>query len=138
MDPNDAGLFSRLVDFSLSKSTTSSDSTVVKDVLSSVLPGLLDGKSTQDFVSSKAEAVRADKVTPLPLRIAVANAMVRTEVASAADAAKIILDGGIDSRAVSVETCREALVALRTFGASDGATKWLEITKARFPLANLD
>ena len=85
-----------------------------------------------------AEA-RKNKLTTLPLCIAIAEAAAKTKAVSIEDASNLILENGLDGRGVDVDSCRSALVVLKRFDGESGAKtaqKWVEAVKSRFPLAS--
>ena len=134
LDPQSSELLSRIADFGIKvqKFKTEDYPAVVKEVIDSELPALLNNHaSVAEYVSSVATDTTK---SGLPYRIAVAKALVLVNKASVAEAAKYLVDGGLDGRGVSVETCRDALDALKTFGASDATFEWIAMVKERFPL----
>jgi hypothetical protein len=135
LDPKSSDLVARIVDFGtkMEKSKSEDYPSVVKEVIDAELPALLGNhKVVADYVAGAASSVSA--LTSLPTRIAVAEALVLVGKASAADAAKVIIEGGIDGRSANVETCKAASAALKTLNASEACAKWDTIVKARFPL----
>ena len=133
MDPKSSDLLTRIVDFGIKveKFKSGDCPAVVKEVIDAELPTLLNNhKSVADYVAAAA----ADTMTNLPTRVAVANALMLVKKASAEDAAKLILEGGLDGRGVNVETCRQALAALKSLGATDAVGKWTAAVMERFPL----
>jgi peptide alpha-N-acetyltransferase len=135
LDPSHALYIPRLVDFAV-KSTAFDVSGPVKNVIMDEIPTLLGGMSVSEFVVDLAKKARDDPTTSLPNRIATSKCLVLTKSESTDSAAKIIVDGGIDGRGVTVESCREALTVLKGLGteASNSTEKWLSIVKERFPL----
>jgi len=140
VDSRDHQLFTRILDFALKWEKLLEDNEdkalVSGSVVSEVLPTLLKGKSINDFVVGAAEELKQDSHAPLPMRVAVAKALVLTKAAPVSEAVDLILKSGITSRAVDVSSCRLAQTALKEFGeeGSDASTKWTEIVKQRFPL----
>jgi hypothetical protein len=103
--------------------------------MSSEIVTVLENKSVDGFVASASEKIKSDPFTPLSYRVAVAEALVLTKKAKAADAAKLVLEGGIDARGVNVSSCRDALKALKGMDAEgDTVSKWVAIVTERFPL----
>mmetsp|Transcript_3344 Transcript_3344/g.4470 ORF Transcript_3344/g.4470 Transcript_3344/m.4470 type:complete len:260 (+) Transcript_3344:259-1038(+) len=133
--PN-SDIFTRTVDFASKVETLKGDNSAVQEVVASELSVLLNGGSVSDYVASAVEDVKKNPLTDLSYRVAIAKAIALTKSSSVADAAAIIVDGGIDSTGVTASCCKEALVALKSFGneASEAGTKWSEIVKTKFPL----
>ena len=133
LDPTSSELLTRIVDFGLKSAqfTTADYPAVVKEVIDSELPTLLNNhKSVADFVGAAATETESN----LPYRIATARALVLVKKASADDVAKYLIDAGLGGRGVSVESCREALDALKGFGAHNAVKDWNAAVKERFPL----
>ena len=149
IDPDDHRLFSRIVDFSRKLSSRSPDgkgNAAAEGVIADEFPGLTGGGSPADFVRSAAEGIGADASSGLPTRTAVARAVLSaardagSDVAAAeAEASSLILDGGLDARRVTVETCREALEFLESLGTTGDGSGYGErmrtLIAAKFPLA---
>lgn len=110
--------------------------TAVQEIISDELPVLLNNASLDSFVSAYVDKVKQDLLSSLSTRVDVAQVLVATKRASVADAASLIVDGGLNGRGVTVESCREVLAALNGFG--DEATKakeqWIVAVSERFPL----
>jgi hypothetical protein len=141
IDPESCELFPRVVDFAGKMDSFAEATDVVRTVMKAETPQLLGGQSVAEFVKAAASNVRDNARTDLPTRVAVAKALVKTKTSSVADASAVIVNGGISSTKVTVETCRDALNALKAFGnESDGAVKqWIADVQGRFPLiSNLD
>lgn len=136
VDPESCELFSRVVHFAGKMDSFAEATDVVRTVMKAETPQLLNGQSVAEFVKAAASTVRDHARTDLPTRIAVAKALVETKTNSVADASTVIVNGGISSTKVTVETCRDALSALKAFGnESDGAVKqWIADVKGCFPL----
>jgi hypothetical protein len=136
IDPESSELFSRVVDFAGKMDSFAEATDVVRTVMKAETPQLLGGQSVAEFVKAAASNVRDNARTDLPMRIAVAKALVETKTSSVADASAVIINGGISSTKVTVETCRDALGAMKAFGKeSDGAVKqWIADVQGRFPL----
>ena len=137
LDPESGDLITRIVDFALKIDTSlKTNVAAVQLVVSKELPKLLDGKSVDDFVKAARDKVLNDPLTTLPTRVAVAKALVSTKTSSVADAASLIVNGGLQGRGVFVESCRAALTALRGLGseADDATSQWISDVKQRFPL----
>jgi len=140
IDPASPELFLRSIAFAKMLDEFTNDCEPgVRTVLVEETPSLLnDSKSVTDFVKARAASVRADEATSLPVRVAVAKALVDTKTGSVQDACSIITEGNaVDtSRNVTVETCRYALETLKSFGneATSAIDAWVSAVKRRFPL----
>jgi peptide alpha-N-acetyltransferase len=133
IDSENAEFFSRLVDFASKMSEFEAVHDAVKRVVSEEVSKLLNQKSVTDYIADAAEQARKNKVTTLSLRIAIADALFKMNPASSVDSATaIIVDGGIDSRDVNVDTCRAALKMLKSFG-SGLTEQWISSVRSRFP-----
>jgi len=110
----------------------------VSEVISSESANLLGGKNLSEFISSEAAKAKADPLTALSMKIAIANAMVSSKTGSVADAASLIVDCGLDGRGVTAEICQAALKSLDTFGKEAVSAKetWAKNAEVRFPLIN--
>lgn len=129
-------VFSRIVDFATKADTLKGDNPVVQEVVESELAALLNGGSISDFVTSAVDHVKKNPLSDLSYRVAIAKAIVSTKTSGVADAASIVIDGGINGRGVTASSCHEALVTLKKFGneADEAVTKWCETVKTKFPL----
>jgi ribosomal protein S17E len=136
LEPNSAGYISRLVDFSVKLPSFQIEG-AVGTVLTEESSKLLSGNTVAGYVTELACKARVDPTTPLPVRVAIAESLVVSKSESAATAAAIIVEGGIHSRGVCVESCRAALTALKGFGseASESTKQWINVVKHRFHLA---
>lgn len=136
MDPLCADYIYRLVDFSV-KLPSFALSGAVNTVVTEESSKLFGGKPVAAFVADLARTARNDPTTPLPVRVAIAQSLVETKTETIASAAAIIVDGGMDSRGVSIESCRAALKVLQGFGsdASESTKKWISVMKDRFHMA---
>jgi len=140
IDPTNPEVFLRIVAFAgkLDDLVGDSSSGPAGTVLREETPTLLNGKSSvAEFAKDMAAAVRDDPSTALPVRVAAAKALVETKSAPIPDACSLITDGRLDSmRMATVETCRDALTALKSFGSDAGAATnaWIGAVKQRFPL----
>jgi len=87
-------------------------------------------------VKSKAQQVKADALTDLPTRIAVADALTRIQHPTL-DAITLITDGGLQGRQVTVPNCKKALKFLTSLGeeASQARNIWLTGIQSKFQLA---
>lgn len=131
-----ADYFKRLVDFALKRSGFGELPSAVATVITEESSKLLNQKSVSEYVSETADRARQNATTSLSSRVAIAEALVKTNSSSVTAAAGIIVDGGIDGLGVDVETCRNALKSLKGFGAEgESSTKqWISVVKNRFPL----
>lgn len=136
LDAGNAGYFSRLVDFALKVPNLEGLSESAKLVLQEEFPTLLKGASVKDYVSDAAKIVERGDVVDLPFRVAVAECLVKTGLATAESAASMIVEGGLDTPGVSLESCSSALRAIQGLGqeCKDSAEKWASMVKERFPL----
>ena len=136
LDAQSSALFNRIVDFASKSATLGSDQPVVREVIQSELPSLLEGQSLSEFVLAASRRVKQDPLSNLSTRIEVAKALVKTDTAPVSDAASIIVDDGLSGRGVTVISCREALDTLKGFGGEAGGATAAWITKVteRFPL----
>ena len=146
ISPNDHELFSRIVDFSQKLSSRSLDSqghAASQTVIASKFPKLMNDKSLTDFVTSSVEEVKVDALSSLPMRIAVARAILSTNVGSSLDATSLILDCKLNVRCVSVETCREALQFMEFLGTKEegggknnnNKGRLMQLIMTKFPFA---
>eukprot|EP00581_Thalassiosira_minuscula_P017759 CAMPEP_0183722740 /NCGR_PEP_ID=MMETSP0737-20130205/14604_1 /TAXON_ID=385413 /ORGANISM="Thalassiosira miniscula, Strain CCMP1093" /LENGTH=974 /DNA_ID=CAMNT_0025952969 /DNA_START=188 /DNA_END=3112 /DNA_ORIENTATION=+ len=136
IDPNDDRLFSRIVDYSQKLSAGSQKGHAAsEEVIASEFPTLLNNKSLTNYISSAAEKVKADALSSLPLRIAVARAMLETKVGSSGEAAALVLDSKLNVRCVTVETCREALQFMELTGDKHNKEQMKQLIDAKFPFA---
>jgi len=138
LDAGNDELFTRIVDFAQKGSPSEDSHPIVKELMRSETAALLDGKNLLKFVKDARDDMVADVLTPLPKRVAVAQALVSTGAGNVVDAAALIIDGGLEGRGVSVESCRKAQKCLKEFGgeAGDFLRKWSEQIEQRFPLAS--
>lgn len=138
VDPNDHRLFSRIVDYSqqLSARTDPTKGNAASErVISSEFPKLMDGKSLSDFVKSAVEDLKSNSLSSLPMRTAVAKAMLSTNVGSKEEASSLILDSKLEGvRCVTVETCREALAFMESLE-SEKKERMRMLIMAKFPFA---
>lgn len=135
LDPNSDVYIVRLVDFAVKL-----ENFVMVDAVNAVVTEestkLLDGKPVSSFVTDLANKARVDPSTSLPVRVAIAQSLVLSKTETAASASSLIVEGGISSRGVTVESCRFALDTLKGFGtdASEPTTQWISLVNDRFPL----
>jgi len=135
IDPESSELFSRIVDFAINGPKGETAHSAVSEVILSEIPVLLGGKTVSEYVSSAANKVKSDVLTNLPTRIAVAEALVSTNIGTPGDAATLIVDGGLDGRMASIKNCRLALKCITKLGDSttDARDVWISKVKERFP-----
>ena len=94
--------------------------------------GLLGGVSVEDFVKSKASKAQG---LGLLWRCAVAQACALTKVEAGTDAAKFVLNGGVESKGAHlVLNCMKAKVALAKVDAG-AAEEWALLCKKKFTRA---
>lgn len=136
IDASSSALFARIVDFACKADGLGADQAAVREIISDELPVLLNSQSVDDFVSAVVEKVKQDPLSSLSTRIDVAKVLVTRKNATVVDAASLIVDGGLSGRGVTIESCREALVALKGLGddATDSKEKWVAAVSERFPL----
>lgn len=136
LDASSPQYVTRLVDFGL-KSPSFELSGAAKTVVTEETAALFSGWSVFEYVTGLARDARADPLTSLPLRVAIAQALASTKSEPPESAAKLIVEGGMKSRGVTFEACRAALSALESFGkdASVLAVQWTSAVKDHFPLA---
>jgi peptide alpha-N-acetyltransferase len=137
IDNNSGEMFSRIVDFSLKLGDINDVSDTVKRIVNEEAPKLLGGKNITDFVNAAADRIRLNNMTDLNYRSAVARAMVEAKVGPISEAALLITDGGIESRNVTLQSCKEALSVLKSFGAggSSAVESWTNTVRQRFEKA---
>jgi NMDA receptor-regulated protein 1 len=135
IDSESHNLFSRMVDFSEKVNSYEESSDAVRTVLSENTTGLFDNKSAVDYISEFACKIQKDPMSDLPLRTVVAKALVDKKIGTIDGTLSLITACGMECRAVSVETCLEALNFLKSQGdgASSAAKLWMDLMKARYP-----
>lgn len=111
VDPDSHKLFSRIVDFSqrLSNKSAGEGGAAASEEVISDFSKLMDGQSLSDFVNLSMDGVKNNPLSTLSMRVAVAKAMLSTNVGSSADAASLVLDSKLSVRGVTVESCQEAV-----------------------------
>ena len=111
VDPDSHKLFSRVVDFSqrLSNKSAGEDGAAASEEVISDFSKLMDGKSLSDFVNLSMDGVKNNPLSTLSMKVAVAKAVLSTNVGSSADAASLVLDSKLNVRGVTVESCQEAV-----------------------------
>jgi hypothetical protein len=132
LDPTNAGFFFRLIDFVMKIPDAGELPNAVKSVLTEESTNLLNQKSVTEYISEAADRAMANKRTALPLRVAIAEAMIKTNPSSVDAATALVVDGGIDSTGVTVESCRDALKVLKGFK-SASVQQWITTVQSRFP-----
>jgi peptide alpha-N-acetyltransferase len=137
LDPKSPLLVTRLADFAMKMDSFKVEGPA-KTVLTEESESLFSGKSLTDFVADLTKEARSDPLTSLPLRCVVTEVLVTTKAEDVWSAAKLIVDGGINSRGVSIESCRDALGSLKRLGkeASSFVDEWIKIVKEKYPLLN--
>jgi hypothetical protein len=137
LDDKNAGYFSRLVDFATKIENRKDVPAEVQRVTSTEFQKLLNHKPLSEFVAEAAGKAKQDKQTSLPLRVAIAEAIVKTKSDSLEAATNLVLNDGLDGRGVDVDACRSALTTLKGFGSESetSAKQWVEAVKCRFPIA---
>jgi hypothetical protein len=134
IEPSSHDLFSRIVDFSLksASSTTKAHSSSEK-VIAAEFPKLMNNQSLKDYIQSTLNTVNADPLSSLPMRMAVAKAMLLASVGTKDDALSLIIDSKLAGREVTVESCREALKFIESTG-DDGKKEQLKmLVVGKFP-----
>jgi N-alpha-acetyltransferase 15/16, NatA auxiliary subunit len=143
VDKDSCALFSRIVDFvhRHSDAFTSTASPAVRSVMSSEVPLMLGGHaSIAAFVAQAAARIAEQPLTDLPMRTAVAKALVDIEGPTAIpNGVALIVPDGMQARKVTVDSCQEALAVLQSFGddAVDAVNRWTEQMAQRFPPVTL-
>ena len=133
--PESSAVFARIVDLG-SKFDSLISSEIVRAVFNAEVPRLLEGKDLENYVIFISEKLMADPLAALPMRVEVAKALLKIKKVSVADAANLIVDGGLSGRGVTVSSCREALVALTDLGqdAAGARSQWVAAVCTQFPL----
>lgn len=140
IDPNAHQLFSRVIDFSQKLSSrTINGNAAAEEVISSEFPTLMNGNSLAEFVQSAVDDVKADSLSSLPRRIAVARALLSMNDVgfTDADASSLVLDSKLNVRGVTIETCLEALQFMESLGKEGGDAKerMMKLIMDKFPFA---
>lgn len=133
--PESSDVFARIVDLG-NKFESLISSEIVRSVFNTEIPTLLEGKDVESFVVIASTKLMADPLAALPMRVEVAKALLQVNKASVAEAANLIVDGGLLGRGVTVSNCRDALVALTGFGedAAGARSQWVAAVSTQFPL----
>lgn len=138
IDCNDHGLFSRIVEFSQRMTLrTVQGNAAAEHVRLSEFPKLMNNDTLVDFVKNTMNNVKSDLLSSLPMRIAVARAVLSTNLGSSAEAASLILSSNLNVRGVTVETCREALTfmeSLETDG-NESKNQMMKLITTKFPFS---
>jgi peptide alpha-N-acetyltransferase len=143
LDPGSGEVLYRTVDYSLRVPALLDEGGGLGDAARRIISEesicLLNDRSLEAFVGDAVELVRssADPATlSLSYRVCVARAAVLSKLWSIKEACGLVTDGGLSDRGVNVESCREALVAMRSFGdeAQPAADEWIRQVQGRFPL----
>ncbi len=134
IDSSSHQLFSRVVDFSQRLESRSSKCHDTSEaIISAEFPKLMEGKALSEFVKSAIERVKSDAATDLPMRTAVAKAIVSSGVGSASDSLSVILDSKLSCRCVNVDSCREALEFVASAGVDSGKGQFQALVATKFP-----
>jgi NMDA receptor-regulated protein 1 len=134
IDPESSELFRRIVEFASAMNTFEMVD-AVKSVVSDEAPALWNCKSLISFLDDASTKIKHNALIDLPMRAEVAKALVQTKTGSINDAALLITDGGINSRKVTITSCRFAYSILQSFGdeAEEAVNKWTITVQQRFP-----
>lgn len=132
--PESSEVFSRIVDFGMKSDSFMGSNELVNAVFRTEVPALLENNDLVGFVLAATEKI--SPLSSLPMRVEVAKALVKIQKASVAEAATVIVGGGLSGYGVSVINCRMALDELTALGpdASDARLKWVTAVNAHFPL----
>jgi len=134
IDSTSHQLFSRVVDFSQRLEVRSSKChDTSEEIISGEFPKLIEGKTLSEFVKSAIERVKSDAATDLPMRTAVAKAIISSGVGSAPDSLSVILDSKLNCRCVNVDSCREALEFIASAGVDGGKGHFQALVATKFP-----
>jgi len=129
-------VFSRTVDF-CSRPIPSDQPEVVQQVIRDQIPILLNrAPSVADYVNQAAAATTEAKHASLSMRIAIAQALAKHGDKSTQEAAKFLVQGGIELvRGVTIETCRTALKTLIDWNADASLIQeWKVMVQKQLPL----
>jgi len=135
ISPHSSELLTRIVDFSTKMDGLRNGSDLVSGVLDTETPALRNNVPISDFVKTAMDQVKSGSTDYLDYRSAVAEALVSTKAGTASEAASLIVDGGISSKNVTVETCESALKVLKSLGpeVADSTKQWIKVVQERFP-----
>ena len=108
----------------------------VQRVLVGEFQSFLSGQCISAFVEQEAGRIKDDAQSSLANRVAIAKALVTTKAASVAEACSIVVDGGLNIRGLSVDSCRAALDCLTAFGdeAREPLARFELMVSEKFPL----
>lgn len=137
IDADRSEYLTRLVDFATKVNEVGDVAGAVGAIIKEETPHLLGNQPINQYLSASADKIRkVGSAASLPFRTAVAKASVETKAASVSDACALIVDGGMASKGVSVQSCVEAISVLQSFGDGASASKkqWISQVKERFPL----
>ena len=99
----------------------------------------MDDKSLSDFVNMSMDDVKNNPLSTLSMRVAVAKAMLSTNVGSSADATSLLLDSKLNVRGVTVESCQEAVAFMDSLdNAGEGGgnkERMMKLIMAKFTFA---
>lgn len=104
-------------------------------VISTEFPKLLNNLSLEEYIQSAFRTVKADPLSSLPLRIAVAKAMISADIGTSNDSLSLILDSKLAGRGVTINSCLEALQFIKSVGSDTAAREeqWKMLVTAKFP-----
>jgi len=137
IDPGNYQLFSRIVDFSFRILPKVTNESPAGKVILSEAASLLRELSLREFLSEARANVQNNPLTDLPTRVAVAEALITANIEPVESASQLILDGGMNGRQVTIDSCRDTLTFFVKLGEDALPVKklWLAQVKERFPLA---
>jgi hypothetical protein len=97
----------------------------------------MNNETLAGFVKIAMDAVKADSLSCLPMRIAVARAMLAANLGCSTEAASLILSSKLNVRGVTVESCREALAFIDALGpdGNDSKNQMMMLITTKFPFA---
>ncbi len=135
IDSNSHELFSRVVDFSQrleSRSSKCHESS--EEIISKEFPTLMDGKPLPDFLKAAVDTVKNNSLSALPMRTAVAKAMVDTGLGAAPSSiSSLILDSKLECRGVNVDSSQEALKFIESTGDESCKVQFKALIHTKFP-----
>lgn len=134
IEPNNSQLFTRIVDFACKATPNEICPAAVKETVMSLTATLLGGKTVTEFVRESKEKALSDALCSLDMRIAIAKALVSTGADELPEASSLLVDGGLDVRNATADTCRETVRCLSEFGMEESKAEWISLVKKRFPL----
>ena len=137
LHPSSSELFLRTVEFAGQTNNFDASPGVSLIVLTDEFPEVLGNQTVTEFIDQTIAKIRSDPLTDLPMRTATVKAIIDTKHGPVNDALPLIINGGIDARKVTVETCLDALALLTNLGveAREATKEWTEHVSKRFPSA---